>query len=1158
MNAPRAEALSSVLFYQEDAIALFGVVMSIARILSGFVAVLLALSASAAPFDAYDAEAQFRDAVFVPETNRIYFAVNNRDEIWVFDAGNQKRVETIPTGRGPVALSLSPDGAVMACVNRLDDSVSLIDMASGKLLETVPVGESPATLSVMPDGRFAVTNTFAGSVTILEPAAPFVTTTLENTPGFPSGAVASSRYLAIIGRTEPVLTLIPLDRMTERLQVTLRDIPQYVGALSGDRFVVGCPRELAIVDAASQRTIRIREMQLELMTVSRNEAFVIAEGQLIRFDASLAERERLPWDYQASKITVFQGHLLALNPRDRDWRLFPITEMPPSILAAPPPEEVLESEATPETGPPKKKSLLARIFKRYPLRSSEKYVAKPSASPSRQFAKRTITDAVRQPTEFGSLEAGFEPPDWTQPLRDVEAEKMTRDLQSGVLHLENNVRLRMGNMLFTADSLTHSEETGEIHVKGNVHVEQESSRLTASEMRYQLPQEKETEETPAPESEAQSPLAAELDDQERARQRLSVGKLEASDVHIVEPAREMKAKHLDYDFAAQTGELTDVRGRAGLYYFHAAKLELRGPEQIAGENVWLSTCDHENPHYQLRLKNFSLDENRVIRGSHARLQFGKMPTPLYLPRWRADLDKEDPWNIDFRSGRTAELGYYANFGTQFQINRDITLGPRFYPTEKEGVGFGLNLGYDFMETPSSPFFRSKGEARGLITTEGRGYGEWYHRYEYSNDLVLRGQLELWRDRDIYEDFHRELYRHRTSPRDFVNLTYRQPSYIATSTAKLNTHRWVYETEYLPEGTFHLIERRIAPNLYFTYDAAIGYNEREQNGDAGGRQANIARLTYSWAPFEGLALTPFWENEATFYATEDADDTAQARLSTMTGVTVQSRLHKTYPGFLGFSEFKHLVLPSVTASYRPKSTLSIEKSPRYDALDTVYGQARIESKLDNLIYGRDAYTNEVWQVGRLTLYQGNDLWNETTTAEDYEAEMDFRPRPWWGFQLAAERHKVNRDILPEFSIYQNDRFLQAYQLFFRKPWRLNPELEYNAMLGDFNRVLTHLYYDDTPLGGYFHGRVGFIYTETANRVYNRDILYRLGCKLGDHWGVWFEHVVDVSNGNLRIQTYELRRTLHCWETALRIRHRESGTDFNIEFNITAFPGTRIRF
>src|SRR5690606_14739501 len=94
---------------------------------------------------------------------------------------------------------------------------------------------------------------------------------------------------------------------------------------------------------------------------------------------------------------------------------------------------------------------------------------------------------------------------------------------------------------------------------------------------------------------------------------------------------------------------------------------------------------------------------------------------------------------------------------------------------------------------------------------------------------------------------------------------------------------------------------------------------------------------------------------------------------------------------------------------PESSLSLDDTPRFDAYDNALGRVRIESKLDNILYGRDPESGESWQVGRLSLYHGNDLWNERLVAHDYEMEFDVRPRPWWGIQGAAERHKIEDDI-----------------------------------------------------------------------------------------------------------------------------------------------------
>jgi len=704
-------------------------------------------------------------------------------------------------------------------------------------------------------------------------------------------------------------------------------------------------------------------------------------------------------------------------------------------------------------------------------------------------------------------------------------------------------------MYFRADQFSYSDTTGDYHAQGGVLVEQESSRFTADEVTYVVP-----DETAIPPPSFLEPAA---DEQELARRRLALGHVDASQVHVIEPTREMTAGRVDYDFAKSAGELTNVRGRAGIYYYFAKKLTLRGPRSFTAEDVWVTTCDRDPPHYKLRLKKLSVDEHEALTGTHAWLTFGKIPTPVYLPLWRTGGAEGAPWNFDFKTGRKAELGYYVDTGMRFEISPGIALGPRVFPTEKEGVGLGLDVDYDFMKNPASPLFSTKGEAHGLYTTKKRGFGEWYHRYEYSDDLVARAQVEIWRDQEVYKDFYYERYRHRTTPRDFVNLTYRQPAYVATATARLNIHPWIYETERLPEATFHLLERRVAEHLYFTFDTVNGYNEREQVGPEAIRTANVARLTYDWNPYPALGVTPFWEAQANAYSEERVDSEPAALFSTTVGTTLQTRFHREFPGFLGFSGFKHLVVPSLTLSYRPESTLTIESIPRFDALDNVVGRARIESKLSNILYGRDKDSKEVWQVARLSLFQGNDLWNELRIAEDYEIEMDVRPRAYWGFQLAGERHIVSDKIQLNAPFGQERAFLEWYERTFNRPWSNAAEYEYHAAFGNYSRVLTQLYYDDTPINGRINGRIGFAYTETSRRVYNREILYGLGYKLGENWGLGFEHVYDIEDGDLRSQSYEIRRGLHCWETALRLRKRESGLDINLEFSIKAFPGTRVR-
>ncbi|MBI2433366.1 MAG: hypothetical protein HYV26_10885, partial [Candidatus Hydrogenedentes bacterium] len=835
----------------------------------------------------------------------------------------------------------------------------------------------------------------------------------------------------------------------------------------------------------------------------------------------------------------------------------PVAPAVPSVPAVPvvPVPAALAPEAPPappenETAPIAATETRPGQVKKYPVRTDSigapHLGERPSAVPMRQLSRKTIADALVQPTEFGSEEAGFKAPDWTQPFRDIQFEQMKSAPNADALELQGDVHLRLGDMYFKSDQFSYDRLMGMIHAEGNIEVTQQASKMTAQEFTYEIPG---PEAVPV---EGQTPFAPPLTEQERERGRLTLGRLYAKNVYVDEPTRTMSAEEIQYDFATKTGEMLHVHGQAGIYYYSADKLRILGPASAEGDEVWVTTCDRDPPHYKIRLKRAKIEEGTAVGGNSARLQLGSMDTPFFLPTWQRGGVGAYPWTLDFDSGRRADIGYFVNIGQRFEVTPDVALGPRIFPTEKQGVGFGGDLEYDFSKNPASWLYRTKGEAHGLYTTEDRGYLHWYHRYDYDQNLTLRIQAEQWSDSEFYKDFFYDHYRNRSTPRTFANVTYRQEDYIATGTVKLNTHNWINETERFPEATFHVLERPLLDHLYLTFDTVDGFNDREQYGANAVRSVNVLRLTYDWDPLPALAITPFVELEGTWYSKQRADDSAASRFSSLYGVTAQTRFHREYPGRWGFSAFKHVVVPSVTYSYQPEASLDVNSAPRFDNLDNAFGRSRIETKLDNLLYGRDAETKEVWQVARLTLYQGNDLWNEIQKSHDYELELDIRPRPWGGFQLVGERH----DVSSEFSLYDyefQDRFVRFYERVFERPFDRETSEFFDESFQDYNRVLAQLYYEERPL----NARIGFSYTETRNEVYNREVLYGLGYEINDNWGVGFEHRYDFEDNTLRSQTYEVRRSLHCWETALRVRDRESGFDIDIEFNIKAFPGTRLK-
>ncbi|MCC6155867.1 MAG: hypothetical protein IT367_19020, partial [Candidatus Hydrogenedentes bacterium] len=431
------------------------------------------------------------------------------------------------------------------------------------------------------------------------------------------------------------------------------------------------------------------------------------------------------------------------------------------------------------------------------------------------------------------------------------------------------------------------------------------------------------------------------------------------------------------------------------------------------------------------------------------------------------------------------------------------------------------------------------------------------------NTVMLLNLEQWGDENFYKDFYYDRYKDRTAPRNFINVTYTQPAYIATATVNKDTHDFVNESERLPEATFHLLERELLPHVYLTFDTVDGYYERESAEDEAFRSINVARLSTD-IELGALNLVPFLELEASYYSKtrekgNDEED-SDARLSSLAGVTAQTRFQKAYDGKWGFSGFKHIVVPSLTYSYRNDPTMGVEETPRFDAYDNVYGRSRVEMKLDNIVMGRDAETGETWQVARLSLYQGNDLWNEIRESTDYEIELDLRPRSWWGVEVIGEHHSIDDDgdIDIDDPYLLQRGLIELYERVLDEPFDAETAAKYNTRYGDYDRILTYMYYDNRDFGGNLNGRIGYAYTKTQDEVFNREILYGLGYKINEKWSVAFEHRFDLERGELYRQKYEVRRVMNCLEGALLVNERGSGWDFGVELSVTGIPGTRIRF
>lgn len=116
----------------------------------------------------------------VTHGDRIYTANTSSNTITAIDARTNAVIASVPVGKAPTHVAVSPDGSVLYVANSGSNTVSAISTVTGATLATMAVGGSPQGLAVNPAGtRIYVTNTASNSVTVLNAATRQTVSTIK-------------------------------------------------------------------------------------------------------------------------------------------------------------------------------------------------------------------------------------------------------------------------------------------------------------------------------------------------------------------------------------------------------------------------------------------------------------------------------------------------------------------------------------------------------------------------------------------------------------------------------------------------------------------------------------------------------------------------------------------------------------------------------------------------------------------------------------------------------------------------------------------------------------------------------------------------------------------------------------------------------------------
>ena len=293
-----------------------------------------------------------------------------------------------------------------------------------------------------------------------------------------------------------------------------------------------------------------------------------------------------------------------------------------------------------------------------------------------------------------------------ESLHLKEGEEMTWNSRRGVLTASGNVRARWGDRHITADHVYYHEQDELLVIRGNARV-------------------------------------------------------------ILDGESQVAGEYIRINMATDQIETEELAGEFQPWYLRAGRVEGTIDTHLVGRSASLTTCDLEDPHYQIRASEFHLYPGDMLIAYNIVAWFGRVPA-IYLPWMAVDLKgRFSRWSIS--PGYSSHDGMMLDMGYRYLMDRDgQPVTGTIYTDLREytGHGFGADVEYDkedqhvylyYFHSRRRPLLYDEEEEEEVRADDKRDLWKFRSTVDYSFDGLpwrLHGEVD-WAD---YARFNREFQR----------------------------------------------------------------------------------------------------------------------------------------------------------------------------------------------------------------------------------------------------------------------------------------------------------------------------------------------------------------------------------------------------------------
>ncbi|OGX31326.1 MAG: hypothetical protein A2787_02165 [Omnitrophica WOR_2 bacterium RIFCSPHIGHO2_01_FULL_48_9] len=590
------------------------------------------------------------------------------------------------------------------------------------------------------------------------------------------------------------------------------------------------------------------------------------------------------------------------------------------------------------------------------------------------------------------------------------------------------------------------------------------------------------------------------------------------------------------DMETMRGELDLAKIYSYPFYGKGRKMAKIGDNQIRMERGYLTTCDHDQPHFRFASKYYDVYPGEKFVARHVRVYVGNVPL-LYVPKFTQPLNRK-PW-ITYTPGYNKKWGAFLLTQVRPQLFKNASVVLHLDYREKKEFASGFDINYTLpnygngivrtyymnestLNRKHYLTFKAREDRPSDYkkpTYKERFKVEWRHKWKIDDKTNTILQYHKLSDATFLKDYFERQRDRDSSPATYFLFTRNLNRGTFSFRVDDRVNRFESIVERLPELNLDLPNAKIGNSqVYFksnsTYsnlskkDAAPTEIRKEtQRFDIDNELSRPFKLSI-------IELRPFVGVRETYYSkTKNSSQYNVIRGLFRTGSDLSTKFFRVFDmegKYLGMeiNKLRHIVTPSVTYRYTHDPTLPSSSLDQFDGIDSLSRGHTVGFSYENKLQTKRQ--GKTWELMRSTISTNFALKENPGRGgfQDILADIELAPQDWIKFffdsSFDTQRERIKT---ANFDLYFNDH---------SKRWYFDLGKRFNAD-GD-DQITTELGY-----------KINHKWTLTA---YNRQ---------------------DIKHGILKEQNYKLTRDMHEWDMEINFSEtRGRGDEILIIFRLKAFP------